>query len=104
MPLRRFVFYDQLLVTERDFPGAEVRCFDRRVKSTRKGAPHEEISDAATLIFAFTGPALADEVFVMLDMTTKKCVTMRTQPKDMKKYKMLGKYPNWARPRARCTP
>ena len=47
---------------------------------------------AATLIFAFTGPALADEVFVMLDMTTKKCVTMRTQPKDMKKYKMLGKY------------
>jgi hypothetical protein len=48
---------------------------------------------AATLIFAFTGPALADEIFVMLDMTTKKCVTMRTQPKDMKKYKMLGKYP-----------
>ena len=48
---------------------------------------------AATLIVAFTGPALADEVFVMLDMTTKKCVTMKTHPNDMKKYKMLGKYP-----------
>jgi len=25
---------------------------------------------------------LADEIFVMLDMTTKKCVTMKTDPKD----------------------
>jgi hypothetical protein len=48
---------------------------------------------AAVLIGAFAGPALADEVYVMLDMTTKKCVTMKTQPSDMKKYKMLGKYP-----------
>jgi hypothetical protein len=48
---------------------------------------------AAVLLAAFTGPALADEVFVMLDMTTKKCVTMKTDPKDQKKYKMLGKYP-----------
>ena len=29
----------------------------------------------------------------MLDMTTKKCVTMATNPNDTKKYKMLGKYP-----------
>jgi hypothetical protein len=45
------------------------------------------------LLAAFTGPAFADEVFVMLDMTTKKCVTMKTDPKDQKKYRMLGKYP-----------
>ncbi|MBC8013257.1 MAG: hypothetical protein H7X74_04130 [Methyloceanibacter sp.] len=49
---------------------------------------------AAILVGAFATPALAvDEGFVMLDMTTKKCVTMKTQPSDMKKYKMLGKYP-----------
>jgi hypothetical protein len=48
---------------------------------------------AATLIVAFATPALADEVFVMLEMSTKKCVTMKTMPADMKKYKMLGKYP-----------
>jgi hypothetical protein len=48
---------------------------------------------AAVLIGALAGPALADEVFVMLDMTTKKCVTMKTDPKDQKKFKMLGKYP-----------
>ncbi len=48
---------------------------------------------AATLIVAFASPALADEIFVMYDMGAKKCVTMRTHPNDMKKYKMLGKYP-----------
>ena len=48
---------------------------------------------AATLIVAFATPALADEIFVMLDMTTKKCSTMRVMPKDMKHFKMLGKYP-----------
>jgi hypothetical protein len=48
---------------------------------------------AAILIGTFATPALADEVFVMLDMTTKKCVTMKTDPNDQKKYKMLGKYP-----------
>jgi hypothetical protein len=48
---------------------------------------------AATLIVAFATPALADEIFVMLEMSTKKCVTMKTMPADMKKYKMLGKYP-----------
>ena len=48
---------------------------------------------AATLIVAFATPALADEVFVMLEMSTKKCVTMKTMPADMKKFKMLGKYP-----------
>jgi hypothetical protein len=48
---------------------------------------------AASLIAGFATPALADEVFVMLDMTTKKCVTMKTDPNDQKKYKMLGKYP-----------
>ena len=48
---------------------------------------------AAALIVSSATPALADEVFVMLDMTTKKCVTMKTQPSDMTKFKMLGKYP-----------
>jgi hypothetical protein len=48
---------------------------------------------AAALIASVASPALAAEVFVMLDMTTKKCVTMKTEPADMKKFKMLGKYP-----------
>ena len=48
---------------------------------------------AAVLVVSFAGSALADEIFVMLDMTTKKCVTMKTDPKDQKKFKMLGKYP-----------
>ena len=48
---------------------------------------------AAALIIGFATPALADEVYVMLDMTTKKCVTMKAMPADMKNYKMLGKYP-----------
>ncbi len=29
----------------------------------------------------------------MLDLTTKKCVTMASDPGDTKKFKMLGKYP-----------
>jgi hypothetical protein len=48
---------------------------------------------ASVLLISFTAPALADEIFVMLDMDTKKCVTMKTDPKDQKKYRMLGKYP-----------
>ena len=48
---------------------------------------------AAVLVAAFATPALADEIFVMLEMSSKKCVTMKTQPADMKNYKMLGKYP-----------
>jgi hypothetical protein len=48
---------------------------------------------AATLIVGFATPALADEIFVMLDLTTKKCVTMASDPGDTKKFKMLGKYP-----------
>ena len=48
---------------------------------------------ASALIVSFTAPALADEIFVMLDMDTKKCVTMKASPDNMKKYKMLGKYP-----------
>ena len=48
---------------------------------------------AAVLIVGFAAPALADEIFVMLEMDTKKCVTMKTDPKDQKKYRMLGKYP-----------
>ena len=42
---------------------------------------------AAALIFGFAAPALADEIYVILDMTTQKCTTMRTLPKDMKNYK-----------------
>jgi hypothetical protein len=45
------------------------------------------------LLISFTAPALADEIFVMLDMDTKKCVTMKVLPENMKKYRMLGKYP-----------
>jgi hypothetical protein len=48
---------------------------------------------ATTLTVSFAAPALADEIFVMLDMDTKKCITMKTDPKDQKKYRMLGKYP-----------
>ncbi len=48
---------------------------------------------AATLIAAFAGPALAADFYIMFDTTAKKCVTMATHPSDMKKYKMLGKYP-----------
>ena len=48
---------------------------------------------AAVLIVGFTAPALADEIFVMLELDTKKCVTMKAMPENMKKYKMLGKYP-----------
>ena len=48
---------------------------------------------ATVLIAAFATPALAAEVFVMLDLTAKKCVTMASDPGDTKKYKMLGKYP-----------
>ena len=47
----------------------------------------------AVLIVSFAGPALADEIYVMLDMTTKKCVTMKTDPEDQKKYRMLGRHP-----------
>lgn len=48
---------------------------------------------AAALIVGFAAPAFADEVYVMLDMTTKKCVTMKAKPEDMKNYKLLGTYP-----------
>jgi hypothetical protein len=48
---------------------------------------------AGFLIAGFSAPALAAEIFVMLDTTSKKCVTMKTMPQDMKKFKMLGKYP-----------
>lgn len=49
---------------------------------------------AAALITSFAAPAIADdEGFVMLDLESKKCVTMKAHPANMKKYKMLGKYP-----------
>ena len=48
---------------------------------------------AATLIVAFATPALAEEFYVMLEMSTKKCVTMKAKPSDMTKYKMMGTYP-----------
>ena len=34
---------------------------------------------AAVLIVGFLTPALADEFYVMLEMSNKKCVTMKTQ-------------------------
>ena len=58
---------------------------------------------AAALIVGFVTPAFADEFYVMLEMSSKKCVTMKTQPSDMHKYKMLGKYPTRAKPKLRCT-
>jgi hypothetical protein len=48
---------------------------------------------ATTLIAAFATPVFAAEFYVMYEMDSKKCVTMKTMPSDMKKYKMLGKYP-----------
>jgi hypothetical protein len=48
---------------------------------------------AVALIVGFATPALADEIYVMLDMSTKKCVTMKAMPSDMTKHQMLGKYP-----------
>jgi hypothetical protein len=47
----------------------------------------------AALIVGFTTPAFADAVYVMLEMSSKKCVTMQSKPSDMSKYKMLGEYP-----------
>jgi len=47
----------------------------------------------AAVIVGFSAPALADQVYVMLEMSSKKCVTMATKPSDMSKYKMLGEYP-----------
>ena len=47
---------------------------------------------AAALILGFAAPALADEIYVILDTTTQKCTTMRTLPQDMN-YKILGNYP-----------
>ena len=35
---------------------------------------------AAALIIGFATPAFADEFYVMLEMSSKKCVTMKTQP------------------------
>ena len=48
---------------------------------------------AAALIVAFATPALAEEIYVVYDNMTKKCVTMATKPTDMTKYKMMGTYP-----------
>ena len=48
---------------------------------------------AAALIAGCATPALADEIYVMYDMTTKKCITMKAKPADMKNYKMMGSYP-----------
>ena len=47
----------------------------------------------AALIVGLTTPAFADAVYVMLEMSSKKCVTMKSKPSDMSKYKMLGEYP-----------
>jgi hypothetical protein len=58
-----------------------------------KEIPMKKYLIASVLVFSFTAPALADEIYVMLDMDTKKCVTMKALPENMKKYRMLGKYP-----------
>jgi hypothetical protein len=55
--------------------------------------PMKKLLIATTLIAAFATPVLAAEFFVMYEMATKKCVTMKVMPSDMTKYKMLGKYP-----------
>jgi hypothetical protein len=48
---------------------------------------------AGALIVSFAAPALAEEIFVMLDLDTKKCVTMKAMPENMETYRMLGKCP-----------
>ena len=60
---------------------------------------------AAALIFGLAAPALADEIYVILDMTTQKCTTMRTLPKDTKNYKILGNYTrHLEKQKPLCTP
>jgi hypothetical protein len=66
---------------------------DEWPRALKENIPMKKYLIASVLIVSFTAPALADEIFVMLDMDTKKCVTMKTDPKDQKKYRMLGKYP-----------
>ena len=46
---------------------------------------------AAALVVSFASPALADSVYVMLDMSNHRCIT--TKSHHMKHFKMLGKYP-----------
>jgi hypothetical protein len=62
-------------------------------RALKEKLPMKKYLIASVLIVSFTAPALADEIYVMLDMDTKKCVTMKALPENMKKYRMLGKYP-----------
>ena len=58
---------------------------------------------AAALIVGFAAPALADEVYVMLEMSSKKCVTMKTKPSDMQSTRCLVSTRRWVKPKLRCT-
>ena len=56
-----------------------------------KESPMKKYLIAAAMLVGFATPALADAVYVMLDMTNHKCITSKSH--NMKHFKMLGKYP-----------
>jgi len=48
---------------------------------------------AAVLVLSFTGPVLAAETFyIVFDGTLKGCTIEKTEPTDMARYKVMGKY------------
>ena len=48
---------------------------------------------AAVLVLGFTGPVLAVETFyIVFDSTLKGCTIETTDPTDMARYKVMGKY------------
>jgi hypothetical protein len=49
---------------------------------------------AATLIFAFAAPALAQAgpFYIVFDKTTKTCSMVRSAPTDTEKFSMMGQY------------
>ena len=48
---------------------------------------------AAVLVLGFTGPVLAVETFyIVFDSTLNGCTIETTDPTDMARYKVMGKY------------
>ena len=74
--------HDQLSLQGRVFIAKSDGGDDDHKDRQRQGA-HEQVAINVQ----------APKIYVMLDMDTKKCVTMKALPENMKKYRMLGKYP-----------
>ena len=51
---------------------------------------------AATLVFAFVSPALAEQFYVVFDPASHKCEAMHEIPKGMKS---MGTMAAWTKPR-----